>query len=182
MSNRHKAALQSAVAAAVVAGFIAKQSGAEDKEVAAAALIAGLIAYLVAYKLAQGLEEERKKLEGKENDLDARIAYARSVNTQTRQYNEELTANINKIETSVQEGTVKKQDLTRIQNNLNKDIKGVNTALTELKEYRETLVSQKHPQPKIDDLDMQIQEMQAHLESIEDNARKLAQLKKRIKV
>jgi peptidoglycan hydrolase CwlO-like protein len=182
MSKSQKATAQGGLAGGAVGALIAKLSGGDEKDIARAAFIGAAIGALVAYNLASRLEEERKSLEGKENDLDARIAYARSVNTQTKKYNEDLTADIDKIEESVQKGMAKKADLTRMQNKLNEDIASVNTTLKELKEYRVTLISKNHPKAKVDELDAQIQELQAHLESIENNALKFAQLKKRIKV
>ena len=182
MSKSQKATAQGGLAGAALGALIAKVSGGDDNDVARAAVIGGLLGALISYNLAKRLENERKALEGKENNLDARIAYAQSVNSQTKKYNEKLTADIGKIEDSVKKGAAKKKDITRIQNQLNEDIGSVNTALKDLKEYRETLISENHPKAKLDELDKQIQELQAHLANIEDNALKLAQLKKRIKV
>ncbi len=182
MSQSQKATAQGGLAGGAVGALIAKLSGGDEKDIARAAVVGAAIGALVAYNLASRLEEERKALEGKENNLDARIAYARTVNTQTKKYNDDLTADIDKIEESVQKGMAKKADLTRMQNKLNEDIASVNTTLKELEEYRVTLISKNHPKAKVHELDAQIQELQAHLQSIEKNALKFAQLKKRIKV
>jgi hypothetical protein len=182
MSESQKATAQGGLAGGAVGALIAKLSGGDENDIARAAVVGAAIGALVAYNLASRLEDERKALQGKENDLDARIAYARTVNTQTKKYNEELTADIDKIEESVKKGMAKKADLARMQKKLNEDIASVKTTLKELKEYRVTLISRNHPKAKADELDAQIQELQAHLESIENNALKFAQLKKRIRV
>lgn len=182
MSNTQKSTLQGGAIGAILGATVAKVAGEDEKGIALGAALGATIGGLLAYNLAKRLDNERKALEGRENNLDARIAYARSVNIQTKEYNEELKSNIDKITVSIEKGVAKKEDFKRIQDKLNEDIEGVNTALNELRQYRKTLVNGKHPKAKVDNLDVQIQELQAHLGNIEDNARKLAQLKKRIKV
>lgn len=181
LNKTQKASLEGGAIGAAVGAGIGQLLGKDTESTVVGASIGAAVGAALAYNYAAKLDNERKKLAGRENDLDARISYAQAVNEETRKYNQKLTADINTIEASVNEGKVKKHDLAKVQAKLKQDIKSVNTALVDLKAYRQRLKREEHPKQKVNHLDHQIESLQTQLAILESNTEKLARLNRRVK-
>ncbi|MGH9958361.1 MAG: YMGG-like glycine zipper-containing protein [Pyrinomonadaceae bacterium] len=75
------------------AGLGAAFGGREGAAIGAA--IGALVGGIGGYSYADNIAKRRADLAGKENNLDARIAFARGVNEETQKYNEQLASEIN---------------------------------------------------------------------------------------
>jgi DNA repair exonuclease SbcCD ATPase subunit len=180
-TNTQKATIEGTAIGAAGGAVIGQLFGKNTKSTLIGAAAGAAIGGLISYNLASDLDDEKKKLEGRENDLDARIQYANAVNEKTMKYNADLNAQIKTIEAEVDTGKLKKDELAQLNKKLKEDQSRLNSELVELKKYRKSLMNEQHPQNKIDTLDDQISSLQAQLDSLQLNVQKIAKLNRRVK-
>ncbi|BBO81627.1 hypothetical protein DSCO28_21930 [Desulfosarcina ovata subsp. sediminis] len=180
-TNTQKATLEGTVIGAAGGALLGQIFGKDTESTLIGAAAGAAVGGLLAYNLASDLDSEKKVLEGREKDLDARIQYATAVNEKTQQYNAELNAKIETIQADVDAGKVKKTDLDKLNTKIKADQKRLNSELSALKDYRDGLSNGHHPQQKIEALDSQISSLQAQLDSLQNNVQKMASLSRRVK-
>jgi len=169
-------------------GFaVAKLLGADDSTAAMAAALGAAGGAVAGCSYADNLIERRNELKGKENDLDARIQYAQNLNTDTRNYNEQLVKTIAKLEPKVdklamqvKQNQVTQKELEENRKALNNEVqvaeKGLNVAqqeLTDLKNFRKT-------QGETPELDAEIKKLEQNVAQLRQNTTELASLSQRI--
>ena len=169
-------------------GFaVAKLLGADDSTAAMAAALGAAGGAVAGCSYADNLIERRNELKGKENDLDARIQYAQNLNTDTRNYNEQLVKTIAKLEPKVdklamqvKQNQVTQKELEENRKALNNEVqvaeKGLNVAqqeLTDLKNFRKT-------QGESPQLDAEIKKLEQNVAQLRQNTTELASLSQRI--
>jgi hypothetical protein len=148
------------------------------------ALAGGAGGYVYADRIAKRHEE----LAGKENDLDARIAFARGVNEDTQEYNARLKKEVNELEPRIKDlaAKKKKQEITQREldkekqaletkvNDANKQLTVGQDQLRDLKKFR----SEQKKSSK--ELDEEIKGLEQSLALMKSNTSALASLNQRI--
>jgi hypothetical protein len=96
-SDTTKAGLQCGLGGAAVSFLACRLAGKNNAECAKVGAGVGLAGALACSLYARHLEERRKELAGKENDLDAQIRYVQGLNTDTKQLNANLTQRVTSV-------------------------------------------------------------------------------------
>jgi hypothetical protein len=150
------------------------------------ALAGGAGGYVYADRIAKRHDE----LVGKEDDLNARIAFARGVNEDTQEYNARLKKEVGELQPRIAELAAKKEkqeitqrELQREKQTLDTRIKEANKQLAageqelrELKQFR----SEQKKTPKSGELDKEIKILEQNLAQVKSNTSALASLNQRI--
>ncbi len=182
MSQEKKAAGEGATIGAAVGALIGQVLGKDTKSTVTGAVIGAAIGGAIGYGLAAHLNKEKAKLEGRENDLDARITYAQAVNDETSRYNQTLTADLEKIEAEVAAGRFKKAQLAQINEKVVNDKARLDSELAELQAFRRSIAAENTSTSKVSELDLQIRTLEEQLAGLETNIEKLAGISQRVKV
>jgi chromosome segregation ATPase len=139
------------------------------------------IAGTIGYQYGKRLEERRKVLQGKEQDLCARLQYARALNSDTEEFNEglqkevaQLTQQTDKLVPKVREGKVSQQELSNSKKAINERIEvtkqnvaRAENELQDLKQFRTTAAPSA-------ELDAEITKLQGLLARAQGNTAALA--------
>lgn len=143
-------------------GFVlCKVFGGSDQGCAAVAAIGGGLGGLGCYGYASSLEKRRESLQGKENDLDARIAYVRGLNEDGEKLNVALREKVeatsrrqDQLLAQVSQGKASSQQLAKERQQIGADLASARQqaalqqgAFEEAKRYRASLV---RPSPPLD--------------------------------
>lgn len=182
MSQEKKAAGEGATIGAAVGALIGQVFGKDTESTVTGAVIGAAIGGAIGYGLAAHLNREKAKLEGRENDLDARIEYAQAVNDETSHYNQKLIADLEKIEDEVAAGRLKKAQLAQINEKVMNDKARLDSELAELQAFRRSLSAENTSTSKVSKLDLQIRTLEEQLAGLETNIEKLAGISQRVKV
>ena len=174
------------VGAAVGAGLGYLMGGSQGALIGAGvgAVVGGTSGYVYADQVAK----RHEMLKGKEHDVDARIAFAEAVNSDTRQYNQrlqkevaDLEPKIATLEARVKTQQVTQQELDRQKQDLARKIADANKQLSagqqELEGLRNFRARQSSPSPK---LDAQISALEANLKEMKVHTASLASQSARI--
>jgi len=180
-----------AAGGAAIGAIIGKVIG-DDTGMAIGAAVGALAGGLIGYNYAARMDKHRKELEGRENNIDARIEFARAMNSETKAYNDTLEQEISATMTQVQEQKLtqqelakKKQELEATTNEAIDELAKIENDLRGMKTYRqkrEVLIQQNliADQGESNVLDQEIAKMEAHLEQLRQNTTALASLSQRI--
>ncbi len=182
MSQEKKAAGEGATIGAAVGALIGQVFGKDTESTVTGAVIGAAIGGAIGYGLAAHLNREKAKLEGRENDLDARIEYAQAVNDETSHYNQKLIADLEKIEDEVAAGRLKKAQLAQINEKVMNDKARLDSELAELQAFRRSFSAENTSTSKVSELDLQIRTLEEQLAGLETNIEKLAGISQRVKV
>lgn len=174
------------IGAAVGAGLGYLIGGGQGAGIGAAvgAAVGGTSGYVYADQVAK----RHEMLKGKEQDVNARIAFAEAVNSDTRQYNQrlqqqvaELEPKIASLEARVKTQQVTRQELDRQKQALTQRIDDANKQLVagqnELQELKNFRARQSSSSPK---LDAQISALEANLVEMRSHTTSLASQSSRI--
>ncbi|MEN8259357.1 MAG: YMGG-like glycine zipper-containing protein [Pseudomonadota bacterium] len=177
--------LGAGIGAAIGAGIGALIGGKKGAAIGAGAGAA--LGALGGYSYASSVEKRHRQLAGKENDLNARIAFAQGINQDTQQYNERLAQDVADLEQHVAmlEGKISRQQIT--QRELEKERASVRKKVIEA-ENQLLLASQQlddlkqfrsgHPQDSAV-LDSEIEKLEAQVAQLRTNTTTLASLGQR---
>jgi hypothetical protein len=175
------------IGAAVGAGLgylIGRDGTAAAVGAAVGAALGGAGGYVYADRIAK----RHEALAGKENDLDARIAFARGVNEDTQQYNKRLQNEVAELEPRISdlEARTQRQQITQAElakqkqalgtriNDANKQLALAQDELQGLKKFRD---EQKNASRELDE---QIVRLEANLAQMRASTTALASLNQRI--
>jgi hypothetical protein len=162
--------------------------GRNRKSALIGAALGALVGAISGYVYADQIAKRHEELAGKENDLDARIAFARGVNEDTRDYNARLQQEVRDLAPKVAELAAKKkrqeitgQELAREKQALSTKISIANNQLTvgqkELQELKRFRSGQKKTSEA---LDAEIKALEQNLAQMKTNTTALASLNQRI--
>jgi hypothetical protein len=151
---------------------------------AVGALAGGAGGYVYADRIARRHEE----LAGKENDLDARITFARGVNEDTQEYNARLQKEVNELEPKITELAAKKKNQEVTQRELEKEkqalatrVKDANKQLALGQDELQGLKKFRSEQKKTSkELDQEIKTLEQSLAQMKSSTSALASLNQRI--
>ena len=174
-----------AVIGAVLGLVGAKVFDADEKWAVAIGAVGGALA---GCSYANRIVERQQALEGKENDLDARIQFARGVNDDTRAYNQQLVKKVEALEpqidalvVQINQNQISQDQVERKRKALNAEVKdaqqGLNALQTELADLKNFRAMQAVPSAE---LDAEIAALEASLEQLQQNTNALASLSQRI--
>ncbi len=114
------AALECGAIGAGLATAICLAAGGSAAACAGSAAGGGLLGAGVCYTYAEKYEKRRQELAGKENDLDARLKYARGLNEDSEKLNQELNTRVAQISkrtdtivAQINQGTISQQELLK---------------------------------------------------------------------
>ncbi|MCP4117723.1 MAG: hypothetical protein GY737_20460 [Desulfobacteraceae bacterium] len=139
------------------------------------AVIGATVGGAAGYSYADSITKRQKELERKENNLDARINFARGVNEDTLKYNQDLEKQIRIREANIEKMTQKAE-----QQALEKEIRTAEQNKALLKNGIEDLKNFQANQPQVsDELDAEIAELEKNLARLKSNTSKLASLRHR---
>ena len=173
-----------AVVGAGLGYLIGRDAASAGIGAAIGALAGGVGGYVYADRIAKRHEE----LAGKENDLDARVTFARGVNEDTQEYNARLQKEVNELEPKITELAAKKKNqevtqrelekqkqllATRV-NDANKQLALGQDELQDLKKFR----SEQKKSSK--ELDQEIKTLEQSLAQMKSSTSALASLNQRI--
>lgn len=158
------AALECGAGASVGSYFLCKASGKSAKECNKIALAGGLVGGAVCYGYASKLNKHKKVLEGKEDDLDARLQYVKNVNEESRKLNEKLEMQVATLSQEIDKEIFKQEqqktesaELDNLRNKLKNNIEKANEQLDASKAALEDMRQFKVRQTKrSEELDAQI--------------------------
>lgn len=143
-----------------------------------------LIGGAAGYSYADNIAKRRQELAGKENDLDARINYARGVNQDTKEYNQRLEKEIKEMEAlvaKVDQQQITQQKLEKKRQVLSQDVQVANDHLASAEKELQDLKNFQSQQPQTsDELDAEIADIEQNLAQLRENTSELASLSQRI--
>ncbi|MGH8545017.1 MAG: YMGG-like glycine zipper-containing protein [Gammaproteobacteria bacterium] len=174
------------IGALIGAGLGAAFGGGRGAAIGAG--VGALLGSIAGYSYADNIAKRRSDLAGKENDLDARIAFAHGVNEDTQKYNGQLASEINdsaaKVNTlaaQYKNQQITQQQLVAERQNMSKKVQEAenqlqlaNEQLDDLKRFRS---QQTGPS---DALDIEITRLEGQLAQLKTNTTTLASLSQRI--
>lgn len=113
-----------------IAGYaLCKMAGHSDRDCQRFAVVTGGITAAVMYNYASNLEKRRKELAGRENNLDARIAYVKGLNEDGQKLNEDLRTRVlaadkrtGELLAQVQQNRASAKSLQAARSQLSKDV------------------------------------------------------------
>lgn len=153
----------------------------DEKGAAIGAGVGALVGGLAGYSYADNIANRRQELAGRENDLNARIKYARGVNQDTQECNHRLEKEIEAQVAKVNQQQITQQELEKERQALNRKVQVANDqlALAE-KELQKLKGFQFQQTQRSDELDTEIADLEQSLAELRRNTSKLASLKQRI--
>lgn len=138
---------------------------------------------VIGYSYADNVTKRQKELVGRENDLDARIKFARGVNEDTEEHNRRLGEDLRQSEAKIDQlkansrGLKKeKQTLTTKVEDANKQLARAEQEMQGLKTWR----SQQPQAPKSGELDAEITKLETTLAKLRTNTTALASMNQRM--
>ncbi len=182
ISPQGTSAVEGAALGGAVGALLGQAIGKDTESTVAGAAIGAAIGGAVAYGMAKRLDREKAMLAGRENDIDARIAYAQAVNEETANYNRKLTADLEGMETELAEGRLKKAQVAQINERIMNDKARLDSELAELQAFRGRLAAENTSPSKVSELDLQIRTLEEQLAGLETNIEKLADISQRVRV
>jgi vacuolar-type H+-ATPase subunit I/STV1 len=155
-SKAGTAALECGAAGAAAALLICQLAGGSGAACAAATAGTALFSAGACYGLASHYEQRRKDLAGKEQDVDALLAFAKTNNAEAEKTNQQLNAKLIEVSTrtdmialQIQQGTITSSQLAKEKEALQKERQAANeqvevqkVALQDMKSLRSKLPSQ----------------------------------------
>ncbi|CAN5721756.1 hypothetical protein BH18PSE1_BH18PSE1_11280 [soil metagenome] len=174
------------IGALIGAGFGAAFDGARGAAIGAG--VGALLGSIAGYSYADNIAKRRSDLAGKENELDARVAFAHGVTGDTQKYNEQLASEINDSATKVntlaaqyknqqitqQQLVAERQDMGKKVQNAENQLKLADEQLDDLKRFRSKQTGPSDP------LDIEITRLEGQLAQLKTNTTTLASLSERI--
>lgn len=173
------------IGAALGAGIGALIGGEKGAIIGAGA--GGLAGAGIGYSYANRVTNRHKQLVGKENNLDAQISYARSLNDDTKRYNAQLKKEVDALEPKV-DALVARVERNEIDSkSLQKEKLALNNKLKEARE-NEVVAQREHQRlqkfraqhGQSDQLDAEIRTLEATLVELKKQTNALAALNQRI--
>ncbi|MFZ2171023.1 MAG: glycine zipper domain-containing protein [Methylococcaceae bacterium] len=145
----------------------------------------GLTGCAGGYLYADNLDNRRKELAGKENDLDAQIKYVTDVGNDTQQYNQDLKSKIADFDRKVSElqSEAGSQESARkeLEHEINAERQQSQQASAKLQKALNTSKAFRSTQGKQSaELDTEIKKLENDLEQLQKNSNALASLSQRI--
>jgi len=183
-----QSALECGGVAAALAFAACKLAHGDTAKCAAIGAGGGALGGAACYGLAKHLDDRRRDLAGRENDLDARLQYVRGVNQDSEKYNAQLrqsvievTAQTNDTVHQIQQGTISAAQLAQTRQALDKQIADANAQLDAqrraLRDMKQFQASQPKPSP---DLDAEIRKEQEILSAAQHDTLALASARQKI--
>jgi hypothetical protein len=127
---QQQSSLECGLGAAVGGYALCKLFGNSDRHCAQFAAGAGAVGAVACYTYANRLEKRRQELAGKEQNLDAQLAYVRGLNEDGQQLNKELrgrvevaTKRVNDLQVQIAKGGVKADVLAKERKQLDEEVK-----------------------------------------------------------
>lgn len=185
-TQQQTSSLECSVGAAAAAYIACKLLGNSDSSCAGFAAVGGGIGAAACYNYAGRLEQRRKALAGREQDLDAQLKYVRGLNEDGQQLNADLRERVNAASKRVADLSAQAarqklsadqlaKERTRIDGEwqaANKNVDLQSSALAEVKTYQAKRTS--------DDLDNEIAKQEKLLADARLQVAKLASLRERV--
>ncbi|MDQ3564756.1 MAG: YMGG-like glycine zipper-containing protein [Pseudomonadota bacterium] len=174
------------IGALIGAGLGAAFGGGRGAAIGAG--VGALLGSIAGYSYADNIAKRRSDLAGKENDLDARIAFAHGVNEDTQKYNVQLASEINDsaVKVNTLAAQYKNQQITQQQlvterQNMSKKVQDAENQLQIANEQLDDLKRFRSQQPgPSDTLDIEITRLEGQLAQLKTNTSTLASLSQRI--
>ncbi|MDE3012099.1 MAG: hypothetical protein KGI67_14540 [Pseudomonadota bacterium] len=149
------------VGGALATVALCKAFGGSDKHCAELAILVGGAGGALCYSYAQNIQQRRAALAGKENDLDARIAYLHGLNHDTEELNRQLAERVKVITAStddavaaLRKGQTSQAQLAEQRRQLDAQVSGAQTqvaaAQQELQSAQAFRARQPAPAPALD--------------------------------
>jgi peptidoglycan hydrolase CwlO-like protein len=168
-----------------LAGYLIGGSGTAA---AIGAVTGGILGAAAGYSYANNIVKRQKELAGRENDLDARIKFARGVNQDTEEYNRKLEEEIKSEEQQISRLTSGVGDQQRInqqrealRKNLANKVEDANKQLTVAKAQLEDIRSFRSRQSQSSqDLNAEISKLQITVAQLESKTQTLAGMGQRM--
>lgn len=172
-----------AIAGGIIGGLLGGKRGA-----VIGAATGGVIGGVAGYSYGDKIAQRHQELEGKENDLNARINFARGVNQDTEEYNQKLRQEIASTKQGVDAlaAQIKRQQVTQQQlytarEQLNAKVNNAQQQLTVAQTELHNLQVFKSKQPQQSaELNTEISRLQTNLAQLKSNTNTLAALSQRI--
>ena len=185
---RTEGTLAGAGIGAVVGGGLGYLIGGSATSAGVGAAIGALAGGVGGYAYADRIAKRHEELAGKENDLDARIAFAQGVNEDTQEYNARLKKEVNELEPRITDLAAKKKKQEITQGELEKEkqaltakVKDANKQLTVGQDQLQDLKTFRSEQKKTSkELDKEIKALEQSLAQMKSNTSALASLNQRI--
>jgi hypothetical protein len=177
-----------AAAGGLVTGLITYAITGNAQSAFIGAGVGALVGGVAGYAYADNITKRRQELAGKENDLDARIAFARGVNEDTQEYNRKLgtevktlRSDIDRLAAQSKKQQTENQELVAKKEQLEGKVKDANTQLALADEQLKDLKTFRSSQPKPSkELDAEIKKLESSLAQLKNNTSALAALNQRI--
>ena len=185
---RTEGTLAGAGVGAVVGAGLGYLIGRDATSAGIGAAIGAFTGGVGGYVYADRIAKRHEELAGKENDLDARVTFARGVNEDTQEYNARLKKEVNELEPKITELAAKKEKQEVTQSELEKEKQRLATRVNDankqlalgqdelqgLKKFR----SEQKKSSK--ELDQEIKTLEQSLAQMKSNTSALASLNQRI--
>ena len=173
---------QEGAAVGAVAGGVICAFARCSRDTAIAAVGLGAVAGgAIGYSLANNIEQRRKALAGRENDLDARLTQVRGANGDLEKYNARLNEDVRQAEARIDKGQQSAGQLAKEREDLDGRIRTANTQLAaaekelqDLKQFRA-----RRPTPSRE-LDAEIDKYERLLAQARSDTQALASVRQRI--
>jgi uncharacterized protein YcfJ len=184
LTTEQKATLEGGAAGALL-GAVAGRIIGDDAEATIACTAAGaVIGGLAANWYIRRVEARSEGLKGKENNLDARIQYARKVNSDVTQYNTNLKKQLEKTKIKIKDLRMKRDSKKITQSALEKERQVLSKQVAIAEDNKTLLTAQLDELKKFRDghnaqsgqLDEQIATLEKRLEEVKRNTYELASL------
>lgn len=185
---RTEGTLAGAGIGAVVGGGLGYLIGRDAASAGIGAAIGALAGGAGGYVYADRIAKRHDELAGKENDLDARITFARGVNEDTQEYNARLKKEVDELEPKITELAAKKTNQEVTQRELEKEkqllatrVKDANKQLALGQDELQGLKKFRSEQKKSSkELDQEIKTLEQSLAQMKSSTSALASLNQRI--
>jgi hypothetical protein len=185
---RTEGTLAGAGVGAVVGAGLGYLIGRDAASAGIGAAIGALAGGVGGYVYADRIAKRHDELAGKENDLDARITFARGVNEDTQEYNARLQKEVHELEPKITELAAKKKNQEVTQRELEKEkqalatrVKVANKQLALGQDELQGLKKFRSEQKKSSkELDQEIKTLEQSLAQMKSNTSALASLNQRI--
>lgn len=118
LSPAQRSGVQAGSVASIGTGFICNLLGGRTQQCVVWAATIGAAAALAGFKYAERLDAQRQALAGRENELDAQIAYAREVNRTTQELNGKRQALIDRADGELRQARAREAQLAELRQTL----------------------------------------------------------------
>jgi hypothetical protein len=190
MNPETKSAGEGAAIGAVGGFLVCTLAGGRSDTCAAVAAATGVAGAAIGYGLAKNIQNRRKQLEGQEDNLDARIRYARGVNEDSAAFNKQLKVRLDTVTKQVETKKVSQQQQEQERKQLDDELKKVSfqvavmeNALKELEQFKAqkaAKISNEAERQKSEALDAEIAHLQRLVEEARSNTTAMASLRQSI--